>query len=114
MGGEELDDYEDVYKTERKVNFEEYIEKEIDPEVEKFLKDTRKIATSYAKDQQEKLIEFFKKRIQEIEKAISRKTEEKQELLKDQEKFEQMKEKNERNIKWLNQFNDDLDSILVI
>ena len=113
-GGEEVDDYEDVYKTERKVNFVEYIENEIDPEVEKFLRDTRKIATSYAKEQQERLIGFFKKEIEEIEKAISKKSEERQELLKNQEKFEQQKEQNEKNIEWLNQFNKDLDSILVI
>lgn len=113
-GGEEVNDYEDVYKTERKVNFAEYIDKEIDPEVEKFLKETRKIATSYAKSQQKKLIEFFEKQIKEIEKAISKKAEEKQDLLKDQDKFELLVKENEKNLEWLNQFSNDLDSILVI
>ena len=101
-------------ETKEYVNFTEYIEDSIVPQLEMFIKETRDIATSWAKNTETSFKKFFLEKLLELDDAIKAKIEEQERALADQKHFNEMIEQNKKNLAWLNGFKQELDNILTV
>ena len=106
----EVDDYE----KQEFVDFSKYIDNELYPEIEKFEKETRTTATSWAEAEEKKFKQFFLNKLSELDEAIKQKIAEQEAALKDKAKTEEMIAENKRNLSWLEDFKSKLDGILSI
>ena len=106
----EVDDYE----KQEFVDFSKYIDNELYPEIEKFEKETRTTATSWAEAEEKKFKQFFLNKLTELDEAIKQKIAEQEAALKDKAKTEEMIAENKRNLSWLEGFKAKLDGILSI
>lgn len=106
----EVDDYE----KQEFVDFSKYIDNELYPEIEKFEKETRTTATSWAEAEEKKFKQFFLNKLTELDEAIKQKIAEQEAALKDKAKTEEMIAENKRNLSWLEDFKAKLDGILSI
>ena len=84
------------------------------PEIEKFEKETRTTATSWAGAEEKKFKQFFLNKLSELDEAIKQKIAEQEAALKDKAKTEEMIAENKRNLSWLDNFKAKLDGILSI
>ena len=96
------------------VNFSEFIDEALFPQIESFEKETRDAASSWAKETESSFKKFFLEKLSELDGAIKAKIEEQEKALADQKHFNDMIEQNKRNLAWLNKFKEDLDDILTI
>ena len=106
----EVDDYE----KQEFVDFSKYIDNELYPKIEKFEKETRTTATSWAGAEEKKFKQFFLNKLSELDEAIKQKIAEQEAALKDKAKTEEMIAENKRNLSWLDNFKAKLDGILSI
>lgn len=96
------------------VDANEYVEKEFIPGIHSFVSGSAKIVFEQAEKQENDFKEFFKGKFSELENAIRQKIEEQSMCLKDKEKFEKLMQENERNIKWIQEFQSELNALLAI
>lgn len=108
--------YETVndYEKQEFVDFSKYIDNKLYPEIEKFEKETRTTATSWAESEEKKFKQFFLNKLTELDEAIKQKIAEQEAALKDKAKTEEMIAENKRNLLWLENFKAKLDGILSI
>lgn len=102
------------YETEEYVNFSEFIKGSLYPQIVMFEKETRDIATSWAKNTEISFKKFFLEKLLELDDAIKAKIEEQEKALADQKHFTEMIEQNKKNLSWLNEFKQELDNILTV
>jgi len=96
------------------VNFSEYLEREIQPELENFVTTTRKKALNWAIKAENDLKNFFENQFDKMNKEIQEKSSKEQEIISKKESFEKMIEENEKRLRWIKNFKKDLDSLLAI
>jgi hypothetical protein len=96
------------------VELGEYLGKTLFPEIEKFEKSTRTIATKWAAQQTKAFKASFVGRLAELDAAIKSKLEELESALSDARKTEGVKIANENNLRWLVDFAKRLDEILAV
>ena len=108
--------YRDVsdYEKQEFVDFSKYIDNELYPKIEKFEKETRTTATSWAEAEEKKFKQFFLNKLNELDEAIKQKIAEQEAALKNKAKTEEMIAENKRNLSWLEDFKSKLDGILSI
>lgn len=99
---------------ENYVNFSKYIEESLYPEIEKFERVTRDVATSTAQDREFELKKSFLEKFSVLNDAIKAKINEQEKALADQKRFNEMIEKNKKNLAWLSSFKKELDDILTV
>ncbi|MCR5620347.1 MAG: dynamin family protein [Treponema sp.] len=104
----------DDYETQEFVDFSKYIDDILYPEIEKFEKETRDVATNWANDEASKFKIFFLGKLAQLDVAIKMKVEEMEKTLSDSKKTEKMIAENKRNLEWLASFTIELDNILSI
>ena len=104
----------DDYETQEFVDFSKYIDDILYPEIEKFEKETRDVATNWANDEASKFKIFFLGKLAQLDAAIKMKVEEMEKTLSDSKKTEKMIAENKRNLEWLASFTIELDNILSI
>lgn len=105
-----IDDYEE----QEFVDFEKYLDCEIFPKIEESVGVTRDAAFSWAKDEERKFKEFFKKQLEKLDEAIAKKLSEQKKSLENKESFEKMIEENKKNLSWIESFKKELDSLLAV
>ena len=107
---------EDVFRTrtEEYIDFCEFIDNEIFPEVKDFSRIIRKLAGESANSEIAKFKNFFINQINKLEAAIQNKFNYKKAQLQDKTKFENMIKENETHLKWLKGFTTKLDELLFI
>lgn len=105
-----IDDYEE----QEFVDFEKYLDCEIFPKIEESVGSTRDAAFSWAKDEERKFKEFFKKQLEKLDEAIAKKLSEQKKSLENKESFEKMIEENKKNLSWIESFKKELDSLLAV
>ena len=105
---------EDVYTECKKINFKEFVENRIDPEFERFISDSRASVEQYAAKESAAIRRYLEKKFRDIQKKMEEKVKEKQGILKDKDRFEQKIAQNKKNIKWLQDLKDQIDSVLAI
>ena len=96
------------------VNFSDFIDDSLFPQIEIFEKETREVATSWAKNTESSFKKFFLNKLLELDDAIKAKIEEQEKALADQKHFNEMIEQNKKNLAWLNEFKQELDNILTV
>lgn len=96
------------------VNFSEFIEESLFPQIEIFEKETREAATSWANETEASFKKFFLEKLSELDDAIKAKIQEQENALADQKHFNEMIEQNKRNLSWLSEFKKELDDILTV
>lgn len=106
------DDFEDHEYTV--VNFKEYINDNVMPQIDSFCDTTREIAYNYAREEEGQFKEFFARQLDQLEQEIKRTADEKLKKISSKEELERMIQENEKNKAWLDDFNKDLDNVLKI
>ena len=96
------------------VEFDEYLEDTLYPEIEKFERSTRNIATNWATIQTEAFKKSFVGRLAQLDAAIKRKLHELKTSLADAKKMQAIIKENENNLIWLGTFVEELDKVLAI
>ena len=104
----------DDYEEQEFVDFSDYLESEILPNLENSVESTRKAAFDWAFGEEKKFKAFFKEQLAKLDEAIQQKLSEQQKNLADKEKFEKSIQENEKNLAWIKSFKTDLDSLLAI
>ena len=104
----------DDYETQDFVDFDKYIDDSLYPEIEKFEKETRKVATNWGNAEADKFKKFFLNKLAELDVAIKKKIDEQDQILADTKKTEAMIAENKKNLEWLESFKKQLDSVLSI
>lgn len=104
----------DDYEKQELVNFSQFIDNAIFPQIREFEKETRNAATVRAAEKEKEFKEFFLNKLNELDDAIKAKIAEQEANLADQQKFEKMIAENKKNLAWLESFKKDLDDILSI
>lgn len=104
----------DDYEKQEFVDFSEYLEREILPNIENSVETTRKTAFDWAIEEEKKFKKFFKEQLIKLDEAIQQKLSEKKQTLEDKCKFEDSIKENERNLTWISNFKNELDSLLSI
>lgn len=104
----------DDYEEQEFVNFSEYLEREVLSNLENSVETTRKAAFDWAIEEEKKFKKFFKEQLVKLDEAIQKKLSEKKKTLEDKCKFEESIKENERNLKWISTFKNELDSLLAI
>ncbi|MBQ3837622.1 MAG: dynamin family protein, partial [Treponema sp.] len=104
----------DDYETQDFVDFDIYIDNSLYPEVEKFEKETRKVATNWGNAEADKFKKFFLNKLTELDVAIKNKIDEQEQVLSDAKKTEAMIAESKKNLEWLESFKKQLDSVLSI
>ena len=102
------------YEKREFVDFSEFIRKEIISEIIKSTKSAEDLAFNWALDEERKFKTFFKTQLEKLDEAIAQKVSEQKKNLESKGAFEEMIEKNKKNLSWLNNFKHDLDSLLAI
>ena len=97
-----------------RVDFSEYIKKVIGDNIVESIKSTRELVFDYAKEEEDKFKTFFKKQIDKLDGAVKSKLEEKQKSISSKEALEKTIEQNKKNIAWINDLMQKLDSLLDI
>jgi hypothetical protein len=107
---------EDVFRTrtEEYIDFCEFIDNEIFPEVKDFSRRIRQLAGEFANSEIAKFKNFFINQINKLEAAIQNKVNDKKAELQNKTKFENMIKENETHLKWLKGFTTKLDELLFI
>ena len=96
------------------VEFTEYLDDTLYPEIEKFEKSTRNIATNWASRQTKAFKESFVGRLAQLDATIKRKLNELKMALADAKKMQAIIKENENNLIWLETFVEELDKVLAI
>lgn len=96
------------------VEFGEYLNDTLYPEIEKFEKSTRNIATNWASRQTKAFKESFIIRLSQLDATIKRKLKELKAALSDAKEMQAIIKENENNLIWLGTFVEELDKILAI
>ena len=96
------------------VEFTEYLDDTLYPEIEKFEKSTRNIATNWASRQTKAFKESFVGRLAQLDATIKRKLNELKMALDDAKKMQAIIKENENNLIWLGTFVEELDKVLAI
>lgn len=104
----------DDYEEQEFVDFSEYLEREVLSNLENSVETTRKAAFDWAIEEEKKFKKFFKEQLIKLDEAIQKKLSEKKKTLEDKCKFEESIKENERNLKWISTFKNELDSLLAI
>lgn len=104
----------DDYEKQEFVDFSEYLEHEVLPNLENSVETTRKAAFDWAGEEEKNFKIFFKDKLTKLDEAIQQKLSEKQKTLEDKSKFEESIKENEKNLAWLSSFKNELDSLLAI
>ena len=104
----------DDYEEQEFVDFTEYLEDEILPNLEDSVNTTRRAAFDWAIEEEKKFKKFFKEQLVKLDEAIQEKLSEKTKTLEDKSKFEESIKENERNLNWISAFKNELDSLLAI
>ncbi len=104
----------DDYEEQEFVDFSEYLEGEILPNLEDSVNTTRRAAFDWAIEEEKKFKKFFKEQLVKLDEAIQEKLSEKTKTLEDKSKFEESIKENERNLNWISAFKNELDSLLAI
>lgn len=102
------------YEEQEFVNFSEYLESEIMHGIHKSVKSTKALVFEHAKKEERDFKSFFKRQLAKLNEAIENKTAEKQKNLESKENVEKMIEENKKNLKWITDFKNELDSLLAI
>ena len=104
-----------VYRTETEtfVNFKEFLEDQVHPKILDFLLSVRNETFSKAEKEEEAFKNAFIIKLDEIDSSMKEKIALQQEILSDQEKLKYMIDDNKEKLKWINDFKQSLDSILV-
>ena len=104
----------DDYENQEYIDFSEFIKKEIRPKYTEVLKSTEEIAVNWAKEESQTFKAFFIEKFNQLQDAIKLKLAEKLETLSNKERLEEMIKINEENLKWIEEFKKDLDSVLAL
>lgn len=102
------------YEEQEFVDFENYLENEILSSLEESVDTTRKAAFDWALKEENKFKTFFKGQLAKLDEAIQQKLSEQRQALSDKEIFEKSIQENEKNLAWISNFKNDLDSLLAI
>ena len=102
------------YEEQEFINFSDYINTSLLPEIEMFERKARNAAISWAKETESSFKKFFLEKLMELDDAIKAKIEEQERALADQKHFNEMIEQNKKNLAWLNGFKQELDNILTV
>lgn len=102
------------YENKEYIDFSEFIRVEIIPKFIKTTKSIEELAFNYALEEENKFKQFFKTQLDKLNEAIKDKLAEQKRNLESKETFEKMIKENERNLKWLSNFKQELDSLLTI
>ncbi len=103
-----------IYDEIKYIDFSEFLENEIEPNLRKALSSMQEAAFDWAKKEEERFRIFFKEQLNKLNERIEEKIEEKEELLHDKEKFEKRIKDNETKLSWLNGFKKELDKVIAI
>ena len=95
------------------VDFSKHLEK-IVPNIEEFASSTSELVFDYAKEEEQKFKTFFKEQLDKLDDAVKSKLEEKQKSISSKEALEKTIEQNKKNLAWINDFKEKLDSLLAI
>lgn len=103
-----------IFEEKEFINFSEFLAAEVLPEFLKSAKSTEELALEVAREEENKFKTFFKQEFKKLESKIMDKISEKKDYLTDKTKFENEIERNRKNLEWLSNFVQDLDSLLAI
>lgn len=104
----------DDYENQEYIDFSKFLKEKIQPEYTNVLNSTQDTAFNWAKEESQKFKSFFIKKFNQLQEAIQLKVDEQQNTLSNKERLEEMIKINEENLRWIEAFKKDLDSVLAI
>lgn len=104
--------YDDVPEYDSRVNFAEYLNSKVKPQVEEFFISTRKLAMEQAQEIEQEFKEFYKNKLIELDVKIKDILAKKEKALSSQKELECLIAENKRNLAWLDDFNSELEKVL--
>lgn len=102
------------YRNESFIAFNDFIEKEIEPNFDNAVESMKNSALVEAVNQESKFKEFFIKKLSDFDLMIQNKLKEQKSAFSDKEKFKELIEKNKKNLAWLKKIIEKLDSIIAV